>query len=55
MSAAAFKAAKKNPEQRTVVVKRDFDFPNGHQNCKDDGGGGKDRSLVSWRCVRVRV
>ncbi len=54
MSAAAFKAAKKNPEQRKIFVQRDFDFQNGHQNCKETAGG-KDCSLVSWRCVRVRV
>ncbi len=50
MSAAAFKAAKKNPEQRKVVVKEDFDYHNGHQNWSGEGEDGKDCSLVSWRC-----
>jgi len=53
MSAAASASArKKRPEQRNVVntVKRDFGHQNGNQTGKDDRGG-KDSSLVSWRCV----
>jgi hypothetical protein len=53
MSAAASASARKRrPEQRNVVntVKRDFGHQNGNQTGKDDRGG-KDSSLVSWRCV----